>query len=1533
MATHIFHSGDGAITQVANGWTLDPAAPVKLLTNGVPGVAPHANTSKQIWNPLSSITEYGTQIANRWSAMDTGLHAPPVLVGLVTNMRDKANAFSSFAKDVYHEAGQMVHHGVTTLVNAIMVRLSPGMLQAIKNADAVLSGLTTQDFKDATAEEVDALMEMLKDPSTYGGLVVSLGATLVQGVPVVGQVVGGAVAVNRVMVTGEAAVQAADELKGILSTWSEPMTPEQLADARARLAKWMVGSGAAIMAGLAGKAFKIARNAKSTNKNDSSTKANSDRKNSSKTQCPCKTGFPVVIASGEKLLDETDFELGGPIPVPWRRQYRSGSLEQSPWGVGWSHPLMVQLRINAAGLVYLDEQGRHLPLPAIAAGAEHFDPLEKITLKRPAANHWIIEFKDGLEHHFEQREDSDWRLPLSGMQDRNGNHVRLQWQAAGAPTDADTFAMPRLASLVDSAGRQLLLRWKDQRLQSVELAARAGTTVLASYSYDDAGQLTASQHGETPYRQYAWRSSVLVGYRKASGQRYFADYDAEGAHGRVLRSWCADGPGDDRFAYNLRERTTWITDALGRKTGYRYSDRFDIIETIRADRTRIATPHDAKGNPRGTVDPLGRQSNQRFDGRGNLTLFTSADGASTRLEYSALDLPVRMTDALGNQWLREYDDRGNLKTSTDPLGQSTSYEYDGKGNPVVITDASGKDKRLQWDDAANLVAYTDCSGRTTRFEYDRLARLTTRIDALSQRTEYRWNTQGQLQGVREADGGEHHYQWDGEGNLLGYTDPLQAVTRYQYNALGQPTARQDAAGRWLQYEYDGAGRLTALVNENRIQTRFTYDIVDNLTDEIGFDGRHQRYVYNAAGELTHLIEAGGTVEGPGKVTRFERDAMGRLRKKQAHGTCPDEASYAYDRLGRLTAAENASAQLRFAYDPLGQLLAETQTRMEPGQVQETNWLKTRRAPAADNVQTLAHQYDVLGNRLKSTLPDGRSLHWLYYGSGHLHQIELEEADGSRQTISDIERDALHRETARSQGQLESRYEWDPMGRLKRHRASRNSAVRPAPAVRGADAAATPIERRYLWDAAGQLTGRQDSIRGRQDFRYDPTGRIRQAQGGPLGAELFAFDPAGNLLDERQQVPGQTQSQSSTQPFIADNRIRVHQDLRYDYDVHGNVVERKKGAHESAKYRWDASHQLIEAEVTRHGVTQSTAYAYDALGRRIAKTGTFGQTNYLWDGDLMLQSSRGQHSSLYVYEPQSFVPLATVQGAAASGQTQTYWYQCDQVGVPQELTDQKGNIVWAADYKAWGQATIRALGTGTDGPAPRNGPRPIWHGWEDQADHAAYLRGTKGSGRNGKGKEEPRQPIEQPFRLQGQHYDEETGLHYNRFRYYDAEIGRFVSEDPIGLAGGFNLFAFAPNAVNWIDIFGLAAEGQIGTFGGLTGTNNVWDKLDAHELIRHEALVQMGCASKNSRMKDNPSIALKRGQHDDIHYEHEVDLARQHLGISSPKNTFQFGADGKPTKQQMDVWQGALRKSGMSASQAKRLRGSANKFMKSLCCCP
>ena len=106
-----------------------------------------------------------------------------------------------------------------------------------------------------------------------------------------------------------------------------------------------------------------------------------------------------------------------------------------------------------------------------------------------------------------------------------------------------------------------------------------------------------------------------------------------------------------------------------------------------------------------------------------------------------------------------------------------------------------------------------------------------------------------------------------------------------------------------------------------------------------------------------------------------------------------------------------------------------------------------------------------------------------------------------------------------------------------------------------------------------------------------------------------------------------------------------------------------------------------------------------------------------------------------------------------------YYQLDHLGTPITAHNAKGEAVWKVEYEAWGRIRQETV---SDDPK-----------------------------------------VNIPFRFQGQYYDEESGLHYNRFRYYDPEIARFVSQDPIGFAGSDNFYEYAPNPIRWVDPYGLA----------------------------------------------------------------------------------------------------------------------------------
>ena len=601
---------------------------------------------------------------------------------------------------------------------------------------------------------------------------------------------------------------------------------------------------------------------------------------------------------------------------------------------------------------------------------------------------------------------------------------------------------------------------------------------------------------------------------------------------------------------------------------------------------------------------------------------------------------------------------------------------------------------------------------------------------------------------------------------------------------GLPLKRTNALGHTFAYAYDKARRLTVLTNENGETYRLDYDPTDNLIQETGWDGKITAYGYDAAGQLVQQTEYGqSNHEGRLKerpetwhIHRFKRNILGQLIEKQSrkvsgrNGQSKDEGisrtRFEYDPVtGNLTKARNQHSSVELAYDELDRLIGET--TVHNGQS-----------------ATVGYQYDPLGNRIRTILPDGRHIDYLYYGSGHLHQISL---DG--EVITDIERDKLHREIQRTQGSISSLYDYDPMGRLKSQRTVRNGT--PTPRGKQNPLAGGAVNRRYAYDKAGNLIQSADQRSGVLNYVYDKIGRIQEARNSQTGrSETFAFDPAHNILDIPTSTPspaGEGRGEGKTTAPISDdtktqgrlkspanpnltagNRLKEYNGIEYTYDALGNLIYRQLPDGENQYYQYDLENQLVRAEIKKPaGNTEIWTYAYDPFGRRLSKerqdklawTSTDPKrTHFVWDGSRLLQEYTYKGSYTYIYTDQdSYEPLAQIFDNAKDGKQYIAYFHTDQVGIPREMTDIHGNLLWYGEYTAWGRL---------------------------KKDERVYKN------------------AHQPFRLQNQYFDEETGLHYNLMRYYEPEAGRFVNQDPIGLLGGENLYQFAPNAQEWLDVWGL-----------------------------------------------------------------------------------------------------------------------------------
>ncbi|HHU9586155.1 TPA: RHS repeat-associated core domain-containing protein, partial [Escherichia coli] len=363
----------------------------------------------------------------------------------------------------------------------------------------------------------------------------------------------------------------------------------------------------------------------------------------------------------------------------------------------------------------------------------------------------------------------------------------------------------------------------------------------------------------------------------------------------------------------------------------------------------------------------------------------------------------------------------------------------------------------------------------------------------------------------------------------------------------------------------------------------------------------------------------------------------------------------------------------------------------------------------------------------------------YYGSGHLLQTAL---DGI--TVSEYERDSLHRQVMRTQGALATFSGYNADNRLSWQRSLPGGSQNPQQAGNPPAQNDSVTARDYIWNADGEVGGINDKLRGCLVFSYDRSGWLTSRTGQMYDHDHYYYDKAGNLLTDEHQSA------------VMDNRLPGYGRDRYRYNEWGELTERR-----DQQLEWNAQGQLTRVISSN----SETRYQYDALGRRISKAtsnlhtdrGERSRTTFVWEGFRLLQETTWQGKRTYLYDAeQPYTPVAVVTGR---GESQKIWYyHTDLTGTVQEVTAPDGTLVWAGYQAGFGENR------------------------GDISNSGAYF--------------------EQPLRLPGQYYDEETGLHYNLFRYYAPECGRFVSQDPIGLNGGLNLYAYAPNPLSWSDPLGL-----------------------------------------------------------------------------------------------------------------------------------
>ncbi|WP_353171880.1 RHS repeat-associated core domain-containing protein [Acinetobacter rudis] len=1202
---------------------------------------------------------------------------------------------------------------------------------------------------------------------------------------------------------------------------------------------------------------KINGNSTVTNTNGSATASRKIQEGEAKgnaNNCDCsrttgsnaRTGRSITYALGTEIFSHQDFNLAS-AELLGLRTYSSylSHLDQGVFGARWITPINKALQFKQEQWEYLQADGRIIKFPDTPIGHSYYHSLEDIELQRISDEIIVLKYLDRTEETYKKQGDY-YQLQL--LESLNGQQYEFYYDhlRQGQYYLSDIIVKSGDRQLYH-IGTELGISHKIEQMWLLQDQQKIRK--LAEYQYDRSGDLIKAKNENGESYQYQYQNHLVTRYTDLTGRGVNLKWDGHTAEAKAIHEWADDGSDESRLEWSEHIRATSVYDALNNETVHYYTENGYTYRTIYPDGLEEWFIRDINERVVQHIQTNGATINYEYDKKGNLLKLINEEGVAIYYGYDDDNNLTHIRDGEGHIWQREYDQQGNLTAEIDPIEGKTQYQYNPMGLPISIQDAKGGVKQLSYNGQGQLTQYVDCSGKATQWQYDERGRLKQTVNALNEMTQYKYtelrretviaaakeqlkNAVGQLEQVIHADGTIEHFVHDAEGRLLQHTDAQGQITKYLYNASGLISQRIDSMNKTVKYQWDKLGRLSKLINENGASYSFHYDAMGRLLREVDFDGKETVYHYEqASGNLQRsieLVQATQTTHLPRhRVQEFEFDSMGRLTQRTAGFSQnlknlilePEDnqepttnavarleqaltEEFAYDGNGQLIQAKNSHSRIQFFYNEVGNLSHE-----------HHHDLKTQQTAV------WKHLYDELNNRITTYRPDGQKVDWLLYGSGHVYGLSL----GGEDTVS-FKRDDLHREIERHYvNGLSQEQRYDKVGRLIRQNIKQDDeAGYQTPSTSNAQKQTTELLRRlYHYDKVGQLTDIHDKRRGHIEYKYDPVGRLLQANSA-LGKETFAFDPASNIINPNKQYNIRQQDtyfepihQNIGYNHLVNNVVKDYLNQKYMYDEFGQLVRQIES--DVLYFEWDALGRLIRSKNS----DQETHYRYDALGRRIEKAkqkvrrqGMTETTHYGWDGDTLAYESTSQYTKHYVYEKDSFIPLiqATYRQQIKQHQTpqwshgydyeadplwhevkqaekfdRVWFYHCDHLGTPQEMSDQTGAIVWTAQYKAWGECR-----------SENHVKRDIWDS----------------------------EIITNNIRFQGQYFDEETGLHYNRYRYYSPYVGRFISKDPIGLLGGFNVYAYAQNSIQWTDALGLTPSQILDkNLGGVVG-----DKMQAHHLI-------------------------------------------------------------------------------------------------------
>lgn len=894
---------------------------------------------------------------------------------------------------------------------------------------------------------------------------------------------------------------------------------------------------------------------------------------------------------------------------------------------------------------------------------------------------------------------------------------------------------------------------------------------FATWSYGSEGKAVSSEHfnsidkveldfsidNQTKVKEYF--SSTEYGetiYR----------YDIKGGFTKVTEIepvQCVGCSAKEKMTYkydvfgNLIEKTT----GNGEVSKYKYDKKHREISRTEAvgtpEESTVLTEWNEEWLKPSKIVSGNLETLYTYDGNGNITKIKRRDLITLEervdfLSYNSIgfidSVDGPRTD-IADITQYSYDSpTGNLVSITNALGHTTNFNaYDAYGRPTHITDANGVVTELTWDLRGNLIKHKTASA-ITEYVYNAVGLVTQTKSPTGQVINYEHDAARRLIAISDARGNKVEYSYDLQGNKLSETTKdsqgnIFKTYQQTFNNFGELIKVIGAAGQKIEYSYDSAGNVNNSVDGEQNTSSQVYDALSRVQKVVDALGGVTELTYNEDDKVASVTDA------ESRTTDYEYNAFGDVVKL----TSPDTGvtTFSYDSAGNvLSKTDSRGITTNYSYDALNRVISTdyadgSQIIYEYDSSSSSNKGVGRLTKITDASGTTEYGYNELGLLIK----DKRTVNGNVYTTQYLFEpsgkpVGVVYPSGKQVT-----------------------YGYDVYGKINELKL-----------VDGAIEKTIASNMTYLpfgplsvlnygnglslfntYDQDYRLTNSEVTGLTEKNYSYNLNNVITQIDNVDPAAndEVYGYDALsrlssatgtyGNFTYGYDKIGNRTAKNGDLYTYQSKSNLALvdsAEDITFEYDANGNTV--RKG---DIAFGYNSANRL--SSVTNGEITAT--YIYNGKGERSVKIVNGVETHFIYNnkGQLIAEAN-GEGVVLKEYIYLNHQPYAQVVG------NDVYYYHNSHLGTPEMMTDENQNIVWQASYTPFGKSTVDV------------------------------------------------ETIENNIRFPGQYYDEESGLHYNYFRDYDPETGRYIESDPIGLNAGVNTYGYVNgNPIMLSDPSGLCPQ--------------------------------------------------------------------------------------------------------------------------------